>query len=40
MGLYAGIRLDQNPVPQLHKTRLGKWGPVTVNSAAMAKSLQ
>src|SRR5450432_3524372 len=26
---YAGVRLDQNPVPLLHKTRLRKRGPVT-----------
>jgi hypothetical protein len=31
---YAGVRLDQNPDPLLHKTRLRKWGPVTIRPSA------
>ena len=29
---YAGVRLDQNPIPRLHKTQLRIWEPVRMNS--------
>ena len=28
---YAGVRLDQMPVPLLHRTRLRQRGPVTLS---------
>jgi len=34
----AGIRLDQSPVPLLHKTRLRKWGPVTLRRRDFSRS--